>query len=205
MIFQHFPHTKVWGCKFDLVVIIIHYHFLYKIGRPCVRNAIYQDSASKLSWFWRRRFLSLFTKYGQGGHLVQWHGTIQINCQYPFDRRPHVKSGENCSSGFREEVRSHGFPIGAIFAILDPQVILLLQCNFQFKSLTVWEKSKIGFQDGGHFGFLISTIFASFHLHVNLLLHHKFQLNSPCGLREDVQNRLSRWRLWRPSWDFRST
>ena len=21
----------------------------------------------------------------------------------PFDRRPHVKSGENCSSGFREE------------------------------------------------------------------------------------------------------
>ena len=25
------------------------------------------------------------------------------NCQYSFDRRPHVKSGENCSSSFKEE------------------------------------------------------------------------------------------------------
>ena len=24
-------------------------------------------------------------------------------CQHPFDRRPHVKSNENCSSGFRED------------------------------------------------------------------------------------------------------
>ena len=43
-------------------------------------------------------------------------------------------------------------------------------------------------------------ILAIFHLHVNLLLHCKFQLNSPCGLREDVQNRFSRWQLRRPSW-----
>ena len=28
---------------------------------------------------------------------------IQINYQYPFDRMPHVKYGENCSSGFREK------------------------------------------------------------------------------------------------------
>ena len=28
-------------------------------------------------------------------HLNKW--------QYPFDRRSHVKSGENCSSGLREE------------------------------------------------------------------------------------------------------
>ena len=44
---------------------------------------------------------------------------------------------------------------------------------------------KTGFQDGGygcHFGFPISMILAYLHLHVNLLLHHKFQLNSPCGL-----------------------
>ena len=25
------------------------------------------------------------------------------NCQHPFDRRPYVKSGEKCSSGFRED------------------------------------------------------------------------------------------------------
>ena len=68
----------------------------------------------------------------------------------------------------------------------------------------VWvEKSKIGFQDGGyggHVGFPIGMILAIFHLHVNLLLHYKFQLNLHCGLQEDVQNRLSIWRLWRPSW-----
>ena len=65
------------------------------------------------------------------------------------------------------------------------------------------EKSKIGFQNcgyGGHFGFPIGMILAIFHLHVNLLLYYKFQLNSPCGLQEDAQNRFSIWRLWRPSW-----
>ena len=40
-----------------------------KFGRPWVPYAIYQDSASKLSWFWRRRFLSTFTIYRHGGHL----------------------------------------------------------------------------------------------------------------------------------------
>ena len=84
------------------------------------------------------------------------------------------------------------------------------------------DKSKIGFQDGscgGHLRFLISKILYSFDLQVilllqcnfhfkspsgsgadiKLLLHHKFLLNSLCGLREDVQNRFSIWRLWRPS------
>ena len=61
---------------------------------------------------------------------------------------------------------------------------------------TVWvEKSKTGFQDGG-----CGMILAIFYLHINLLLHCKFQLNSPCGLRGDVQNGFSIWRLWRPSW-----
>ena len=27
---------------------------------------------------------------------------LNKNCQYPFDRRPHVKSGENCLHSFRE-------------------------------------------------------------------------------------------------------
>ena len=45
---------------------------------------------------------------GPCGHLVR--GSIGTDWQYPFDRRPHVKSGENhvksgenYSSGFREE------------------------------------------------------------------------------------------------------
>ena len=74
---------------------------------------------------------------------------------------------------------------------------------FQLKSPNgLGGEVKIGFQAGGyggHFGFPIGMILAIFHLHVNLLLHCKFQLNSPCGLR-DVQNRFSRWRLWRPFW-----
>ena len=46
------------------------YH-LNKLGRSWVHDAIYmyQDSALKLSWFWRRRFQSVFTIYGHGGHL----------------------------------------------------------------------------------------------------------------------------------------
>ena len=28
---------------------------------------------------------------------------IRTNCQYPFERKPHVKSGENCSGCFREK------------------------------------------------------------------------------------------------------
>ena len=29
-----------------------------------------------------KKILSLFSIFGHGGHLVQWHGTIQTNCQY---------------------------------------------------------------------------------------------------------------------------
>ena len=77
--------------KFDLAVkrSTFHHH-LNKLGRPRV------PYASKLSWFWKR-FLSLFTIYGHGGHLVQWHETIRTNCLYP------MKWDENCSSGFRKE------------------------------------------------------------------------------------------------------
>ena len=55
-----------------------------KLGKSWVPDAIYQDSASKLSWFWRR--LSVFTIYGHGSHPVQWCITIQTNCQIPFQQ-----------------------------------------------------------------------------------------------------------------------
>ena len=38
--------------------------------------------------------------------------------------------------------------------------------------------------------------FSYFSFHISLLLQH----NSLLSLREDVQNRLLRWRLWRPFW-----
>ena len=52
-----------------------------------------------------KKILSFFFSiFGHGGHLVQWHGTIQTNFQYRFDRKPYVKSGDNCSSSFREDI-----------------------------------------------------------------------------------------------------
>ena len=47
---------------------------------------LYTHSDSKFSWYWRIRFLSLFTIYGHGSHLVQWCKTIWTNCQHPFYR-----------------------------------------------------------------------------------------------------------------------
>ena len=43
----------------------------HKLGRLCVPNALYHDWALQLSWFLRRRFLSVFTISGHGGHLVR--------------------------------------------------------------------------------------------------------------------------------------
>ena len=46
---------------------------------------------------------SVFTIYGHGSQLVQWCRTIWTICQYRFNRRPHVKSGESWSSDSREK------------------------------------------------------------------------------------------------------
>ena len=37
-------------------------------------------------------FYMFFITFGHGGHLVQWFKIIGTNCQYPFNRMPHVKS-----------------------------------------------------------------------------------------------------------------
>ena len=79
--------AQIWPCRKKVKGQRSNYnHHLNKHSRPWVPNAIYQDSISKLSWFWRRRFLGLFTIYGHSGHLVQWHGTVPTYCQYPFNR-----------------------------------------------------------------------------------------------------------------------
>ena len=66
--------------------------------------------------------------------------------------------------------------------------------------LSVQEKKrKIDFQDGGHgghLGFPIGTILASFDLQVTLILPSKFGVNRPFG-SEEAKQRFSRWR---PSW-----
>ena len=65
------------------------------------------------------------------------------------------------------------------------------------------EAKKIDFLDGrhgGHLGFPIGTILATFDLQVTLTLPSKFGVNWPFGSGEEAKNRFSRWRPWRPSW-----
>ena len=65
------------------------------------------------------------------------------------------------------------------------------------------EEAKKDFQDGrhgGHLGFPIGMILATFDLQVTLMLPSKFGVNWPFGSGEEAKNRFSRWRPWRPSW-----
>ena len=48
--------------------------------------------------------------------------------------------------------------------------------------------------------FSIKTLVAIFDLQVTLILLTKFRVNWHFGSEEEVQNRFSRWRPWRPSW-----
>ena len=65
------------------------------------------------------------------------------------------------------------------------------------------KKRKIDFQDGdhgGHLGFPIRTILATFDLQVTPMLPTKFRVNWHLRLGEEAKNRFSRWPPWRPSW-----
>ena len=67
------------------------------------------------------------------------------------------------------------------------------------------EKRKIDFKDGGHgghLGFPIEIISATFDQQVTPMLHTKFQFNWSFGSGEEAKNRFSRWQLWRQSWIF---
>ena len=80
----------------------------------------------------------------------------------------------------------------------------MLPTKFQVNShLGLGEEAKKDFQDGhhgGHLGFPISMILATFDLHVTLMRPTKFGVNRPFGSGEEEKNRFSRWRPWRPSW-----
>ena len=101
--------------------------------------------------------------------------------------------------------------MAAITAILDCRsarfyLLLIYKSHWCFPAslesigLSVQEKKrKIDFQDGGHLGFPISTILATFDLQVTLMLPSKFEINWPFGSGEEMKNRFSRWRPWRPS------
>ena len=53
---------------------------------------------------------------------------------------------------------------------------------------------------GGHLGFPIGMILATFDLKVTLMLPSKFGVNWPFGSGEEAKNRFSRLWPWQPSW-----
>ena len=74
---------------------------------------------------------------------------------------------------------------------------MILPTKFESAGLSVQEmKDKIDFH-GGHLGFVIGTILATFDLQVVPIFPSRFRVNWPFGSGEESQNRFSRWR---PSW-----
>ena len=63
-------------------------HYFSNFDRPHVPDDLYKDSTPRHSWFWRRRFLKVFTIYGHGGHLDQRTVTILAIFRSPNLRRP---------------------------------------------------------------------------------------------------------------------
>ena len=60
-----------------------------------------KDNAPGLIWFWRRRFLKVYTIYGHGSHLGQWTPTILAIFHSPNLRRLHIKFEQHWPRGFR--------------------------------------------------------------------------------------------------------
>ena len=67
-------------------------HYFSNFDRPPIPNDLCKDSAIRHYRFWRRRFLNVFTIYGQGGHLGQWTATILAIFHSP---RLHMKFEQN--------------------------------------------------------------------------------------------------------------
>ena len=99
MIIHKCMGMQIWPCRKKYQRSSQDHHF-NNFDRLWVPIAVYQDSASKLSWFWRCRLLSVFTIYRHGGHFVQCCRTIWTICQYLINRRSYLKTIENGSSGF---------------------------------------------------------------------------------------------------------
>ena len=91
-------------------------------------------------------------------------------------------------------------------AILDfrSECFLIYKCylpSFKSTGLLIQEKKrKIDFKDGGHLGFPIRTILATFDEQVTPKLSTKFQVKWPFGPGEEAKNRFSRWQPWPSSW-----
>ena len=78
--------------------------YFSNFGRPLVPDDLSKDSAPRHPWFWRRRFLKVFTIYGHGGHLGQRAIAILTTIHSPNLRRLRMKFEQNWPRGSRGEV-----------------------------------------------------------------------------------------------------
>ena len=66
-------------------------NYFSSFGRPLIIDNLCEDSAPRHPWFWRRRFLKVFTICGHGGYLGQQTKTILAIFHSPNLRRLHMK------------------------------------------------------------------------------------------------------------------
>ena len=120
MLIQHFSHTNVWGHKFDLafkrskVNLQPSFEQTVELESPTLHTKIQHQSflgSGEEDFIKSFYHISAWRPFNGVEPfeqiinilLTEWCKTIQTNCQYSFDRMPHVKTGEICSSAFREE------------------------------------------------------------------------------------------------------
>ena len=106
-----FPYINVWGCKYHLAVN------RSKVKLQPSFEEILKNPLCHMSRFSLKGFLVLEKKNCKRFYQIwttrRFYSTVQNHSNklsIPFDRKPQVKSGENCSSGFREDIKKiHNF------------------------------------------------------------------------------------------------
>ena len=193
-----------------MVLLNYKFHFCLQQFQACLRAYTKTWSGARLwsgalEWtgFWSD-FLSMLglAKVTRGprwpciAHLI----TSQVSSQLAFsvqEKKFNINFQDGCHLGF---------PIRMILATFDPQVTLILAMKFwSIGCLVQKKKFQIDFQHGGEgdrLRFPSGTIVAIFDTQVNLIpvLPSKFQVMWSFHSGEEIQNRLSRQRLWWPSW-----
>ena len=88
LVFKHFPIQKHMDAKFALLQSrprSTEDHFLNKLCRTRVPDAVNQVWRSLACWF-QRRCLKGFNIYGHGGNLDQWPGSFeQLSFPHPIE------------------------------------------------------------------------------------------------------------------------
>ena len=165
-----------------------------------------------LIWFWRRRFLKVFTIYGHGSHLDQWTVTISAIFLSPAPRRLHMKFEQYWPRCFRGEViwhYQHFFHTNAYRSKLD---LAIKRSNVMYdhyfsnfgrpplpynlckdsapRHPLFWRRRFLKvftkYWHGSHLGKWTATILAIFNSPAPRRLHMKFEQHWPRGFRGEV-------------------